>query len=80
MVLFHYYSSLFYQDCLEKLQMLFSQFFKMESKNSKPEKEPDSSLATTSEELGLPRDNQELEQIAAAIGKEQFTLEAEAKK
>jgi hypothetical protein len=60
--------------------MLFSQFFKMESKNSKPEKEPDSSLATTFEELGLSGDNQELEQIAAAIEKEELTLEAEAKK
>ena len=59
--------------------MLFSQFFKMESKNSKPEKGPGSSLATTFEELGLSGDNQELEQIAAAIEKELFTLEAEAK-
>jgi hypothetical protein len=57
--------------------MVFSQ---MESKNSKPHKEPDSSLATTSEELGLSGDNQELEQIAAAIQKEESTGEAEAKK
>ncbi len=52
----------------------------MESKNSQPEKGPDSSLTTTSEELGLSGDNQELEQMAAAIEKELFTLEAEAKK
>ncbi len=52
----------------------------MESKNSKPEKGPDSSLATTFEELGLSGDNQELEQIAAAIQKEESTGEAEAKK